>query len=200
MPLVTEIKPSDHRHPAHAIEPIFVNRWSPRAMTGEAITDEELHRLLEAARWAPSSYNEQPWRFLYARRGGKHWQTFFDLMIEFNQQWTRNAAVLFVVVSHKSFEKNGKPNPVHAFDAGAAWQNLALQGAKMGLVTHGMAGFDADKARTALRIPEEYHVNAMIAVGRPGRVEDLPEGMREREVPSDRKPIAEFAKEGPFAF
>jgi nitroreductase len=200
MPLVSEIDAGAHREAAHGVEPVFVRRWSPRAMSGKEISDEQLRRLLEAARWAPSSYNEQPWRFIYARRDTEHWQTLFDLMIEFNQQWASKAAVLFVVVSKRMFAHNGKPNGCHSFDSGAAWQNLALQGSMMGLVVHGMAGFDAEKARRSLHIPDDYAVEAMIAVGRPGRTEDLPESMREREVPSDRKPLAEIACEGSFSF
>jgi nitroreductase len=200
MPLVSEIDPSTYRTTKHDADPMFIKRWSPRAMSGEEIASEDIYRLLEAARWAPSAYNDQPWRFLYCRRNTQHWPTFFDLMVEFNQQWTQKAAVLLVVLSRKTFQHDGKPNANHTFDSGAAWQNLALQGSAMGLVVHGMAGFDADKARRSLRIPVEYEVEAMIAVGRPGRTEDLPESMRELEMPSDRKPLAEIACEGPFGF
>lgn len=200
MPIVTEIDPGDYRKPAHDVEASFIRRWSPRAMSAEPISRDELMRLLEAARWAPSAYNEQPWRFLYARRDTQHWQPFFELMVDFNQQWTKNAAALFVVISKRTFEHNGKPNMTHSFDSGAAWQSLALQGSAMGLVVHGMAGFDAEKARKSLRIPDDYQVEAMIAVGKPGRTEDLPEAMREAEVPSDRKPISAIATEGLFHF
>jgi nitroreductase len=200
MPSVSEIDPTAFRKPENDIEPLFVNRWSPRAMSGEEVLQGELLRLLEAARWAPSSYNGQPWRFLYGRRNTAHWSMFFDLMIEFNQQWTRKAGVLFVVISKTTFDHNGEPNPTHSFDSGAAWQNLALQGSAMGLVVHAMAGFDAKKARKTLNIPPEYEVEAMIAVGKPGRVEDLPPEMQQREQPSDRKPVAEIATEGPFRF
>jgi nitroreductase len=103
-----------------------------------------------------------------------------------------------VVLSHKVFARNGNPNPVHTFDAGAAFENLALQGAAMGLVVHGMAGFDRDKARASLGIPDDYDVEAMVAVGHPGDPADLPEPLRQREEPSDRKPITEIAREGAF--
>jgi nitroreductase len=198
MPLVSEINPAEHRRTEHDVEPIFIKRWSPRAMSGEPIAAEDLARLLEAARWAPSAYNEQPWRFLYCRRNTELWPKFFDLLVEFNQQWTRNAGALLVVISKTTFDHDGKPNRTHSFDTGAAWQNLALQGAALGLVVHGMAGFDAEKARKTLHIPAEYRVEAMIAVGQPGRVEDLPREMQQREQPSDRKPLAEIATEGPF--
>jgi nitroreductase len=192
--------PSEHRTADHPIERIFIQRWSPRAMAGEPITESELMRLFEAARWAPSTYNEQEWRFLYARRDGQHWPTFFDLLAAANQAWCVNAGVLVVVLSHKVFARNGKPNPVHTFDTGAAFENLALQGASMNLVVHGMAGFDRDRARTALAVPDDYAVEAMIAIGRPGDPAALPDDLREREVPTGRKPVREFAREGRFAF
>ncbi len=195
---VTDIDVTKHRNPAHKIEPMLFHRWSPRALSGEAITDQELMVLFEAARWAPSSYNGQPWRFLYARRDTKHWDSFFNLMVEFNQSWTKHAAVLMVVVSRKTFEWNDEIAPTHSFDAGAAWQNLALQASRMGLVCHGMQGFDYEKARVDLKVTDEYQVEAMIAVGRPGQIEDLPNDLREKEQPSDRKPVAEFAIEGGF--
>lgn len=199
MPMVTEIDTGAYRQADHAIDPMFIRRWSPRAMSGEAVSPEELMVLFEAARWAPSSYNGQPWRFLYARRDSPHWQPFFELMVEFNQAWAQKAAVLIVVLSRRVFEHNGEPNRHHSFDAGSAWQSLALQGSLMGLVVHAMAGFDADRARRSLQVPAEYEVEAMIAVGKPGRSEDLPEALREGEVPSDRKPVAEIACAGPFA-
>jgi nitroreductase len=191
--------PLEHRRPDHPIEPLFLARWSPRALSGEPIPDAELLRLLEAARWAPSTYNEQEWRFLYARRDTAHWPAFFGLLAEANQVWCGRAAVLMVVLSHKVFARNGKPNPVHTFDAGAAFENLALQGAAMGLVVHGMAGFDRGRARATLGVPEDYDVEAMVAVGRPGDPDELPPELRAREVPSGRRPIAEIAREGPFA-
>ncbi len=196
--LTTEIEISNYRKPDHDIKPILFHRWSPRAMSGEEISEQELMTLFEAARWAPSSYNAQPWRFLYARRGTANWDRYFDLMVEFNQSWTKHAAVLMVVVSRKTFEWNDQAAPTHSFDAGAAWQNLALQGSTMGLVVHGMQGFDYEKARVALNVPEDFQVDAMIAVGKPGKREDLPEDLQEREQPSDRKPVAEIAIEGGF--
>jgi len=195
---VTEIDARKGRKTEHAVADLIVRRWSPRAMTGEPIDDEQLGSLLEAARWAPSSSNAQPWRFLYARRGGPHWDTFRGLLVEGNRIWADKAAVLMVVVSRKRFEWNDKPSVTHAFDAGAAWENLALQATAMGLVAHGMAGFDYDRARSELEVPDVYDVQAMIAVGRPGLVDDLPEKLRERETPSDRRPLAEIAIDGPF--
>ena len=193
-------KAEEHRKPEHAIESIFVRRWSPRAMTGEPISDAEMLSLFEAARWAPSTYNEQEWRFLYARRDTPQWASFFDLLAEGNRAWCQQAALLCLIAAHKVFQKNGKPNPVHVFDSGLAFENLALQGTAMGLVVHGMQGFDFEKARTTLAVPEDYAIAAMFAVGRPGNPEQLPPDYRKIEVPSPRKHVREFICEGRFAF
>jgi nitroreductase len=184
----------------YPIESLFVERWSPRAMSGESLSEGEILTLFEAARWAPSTYNEQEWRFLYARRETPQWQSIFDLLVEGNQAWCKNAAILVVIVAHKVFAKNGKPNPVHLFDVGAAFENIALQGTAMGLVVHGMQGFDFEKARTTLKVPDDYAVAAMFAAGRPAPVDVLPEPLREREKPTGRKPVSEFICEGSFAF
>jgi len=193
-------KAENHRTPDYPIESLIVRRWSPRAMTGEPITDKEMWTLFEAARWAPSTYNEQEWRFVYARRDTPQWPGLFDLLVEGNQAWCKTAAMLVVVLAHKVFTRNNKENPVHLFDTGCAFENLALQGTAMGLVVHGMAGFDYDKARTALGVPDDFAVAAMIAVGRPGDPSELPEDLREAEVPTSRKPVGEIACEGAFNF
>ena len=191
---------SKTRKADYPIEKIFLKRWSPRAMTGEPISDEQLNTLFEAARWAPSTFNEQEWRYLYARNGDQHWQTFFNLLMPPNQVWCKNAAVLMVVLSKKTFTHNGKPNPVHTFDSGNSFENLALQGCSMGLVVHGMAGFDRDKARNDLNVPDDFAVEAMVAVGQPGDPDKLPPELREREAPSNRKSIQEIARAGTFSF
>ncbi len=186
------------RTPQYPVQSIIVNRWSGRAMSGEPITDQQLFSLFEAARWAPSSYNNQSWRFIYAKRDTPSWKILFNLLVPFNQDWAKNASALIVAFSKTTFDHNGKPARTHAFDAGAAWENLALQGVSMDLVVHGMEGFDYDKAKTDLKIPDGYEVHAMIAVGKPGRKEDLPQGLQERETLSDRKPISQFIFEGEF--
>src|SRR4051794_15074198 len=190
----------EHRQPDHLVERLLVARWSPRAMSGTPLTDSQIHSLFEAARWAPSTYNEQEWRFLYSRRETPQWQTFFDLLVEGNQTWCRNAGMLVVIVAHKVFSLNGKTNPVHLFDTGAAFENLALQGTAMNLVVHGMAGFDWDKAAADLKIPADYEVAAMFAVGHHGKIEDLPEDYREGEIPNGRKKISEISCVGAFSF
>ena len=184
----------------HPVDELFLDRWSPRALSGEGVSDEELLTLFEAARWAPSSYNNQPWRILYARRDTEHWDAFFNLMVEGNQAWAGDAAALLLFVSKETFDFNGKPYPTHSFDTGAAWENLALQATMLGLVTHGMQGFDYERARAELNIPEGFRVEAMAAVGRPGDPARLPEKLREREAPSGRKPLSQIVSEGSFNF
>jgi nitroreductase len=196
----TMIKGSEKRRADYPIDNLFLDRWSPRAMSGEAVSQEELMVLFEAARWAPSSYNNQPWRLLYAHRDTEHWQTFFDLLVEFNQSWAKNAGVLVLFISKNTFDMNGEPSVTHSFDTGAAWENLALQGWSSGLVVHGMQGFDYERARTALNIPEGFHVNAMAAIGKPADISALPEELKERESPSDRRKLDQTICEGPFCF
>jgi nitroreductase len=191
-------KGSSTRKADHSIDDIFLDRWSPRAMSGEEIPKADLMALFEAARWAPSSNNNQPWRILYARRSGGHWPLFFDLLVDTNKVWARNAAALLVFISKTTFDHNGKPSVTHSFDTGAAWQNLALQGFMKGYVVHGMQGFDYERAREALNIPDGYCVEAMAAVGRPGDKESLPEELRKREVPTDRRKLEQSVCEGPF--
>ena len=186
------------RNPTYQVNDLFIKRWSPRSMTGEDIEDKELMALFEAARWAPSSYNNQPWRFLYAKRNTNNWTKFFDLLYEGNKIWAKNAAVLVVVVSRKNFEYNEKPSITHQFDAGAAWQNLALEACDRGLSTHGMQGFDYKKAKEVLGIPESYDVMAMIAIGKRGQKESLPSNLQKNEYPTDRKPLEEIVMEGRF--
>lgn len=188
----------NERKPQYPVSDIFVNRWSPRAMSGEEITNQELMSLFEAARWAPSSFNNQPWRFIYAKRNTPHWDILFKLMVEFNQSWTKNAAVIVVIVSHNNFELNNKPSRTHSFDTGAAWENLALQASLNGLIAHGMEGFDYDKAKKDLNVPDDYSVEAMCAIGKPGPLEVLPPKLQEQEKPSDRKQVKDFVFEGKF--
>jgi nitroreductase len=192
------IKGSEIRKADFPIEPLLLDRWSPRAMSGEEISREELLRLFEGARWAPSSFNAQQWRALYARRGTEHWQTFLDLLVEGNKTWAKNAAVLVVFISRKMFDHNDEPSITHSYDAGAAWENFALQGFHQNLAVHGMEGFDYERARKELRIPEEFQVEAMAAIGKPGRKELLPEKLRTRESPNDRRKLSESVFEGPF--
>jgi nitroreductase len=182
----------------YKINPLILNRWSPRSMTGEELSDDDMMSLFEAARWAPSSSNNQPWRFIYAKRNTEKWEKLFNLMFEGNKIWTKNAAVLVVVISRKNSEQNEKPSKTYQYEAGSAWENLALEAATRGLVAHGMAGFDYEKARKDLGIPDNFDVMAMIAIGKRGTKESLPLLLQEKEHPNDRKPLAEIIMEGQF--
>lgn len=190
-----------NRKPDHPINPLFLKRWSSRSMTGEEIPTPTIHSLLEAARWAPSTMNEQEWRFLYASKKNAHWESYFSALVEANQVWCKDASHLIVVLSKKQFTRNGSPNPVHEFDAGAAFENLALEAADRNLVAHAMAGFDTEKIRTALQVPDSFAVHAIIAVGIYDPAQNnLSEALRGRETPSSRKPISEISAEGEFKF
>ena len=185
----------------HPIEQIFLERWSPRAFTGEAMGQEALLTILEAARWAPSSYNSQPWRFVYAHRGTPAWDRLFGLLVAGNQGWAAQAAVLLVLASKVTMAPRGTEmeSHSHSADAGAAWQNLSLQAVRMGWHTHGMVGFDIPRAATELGIPDGYRVEMMIAVGK--RAKDaslLPEMFRGMETPNGRNGVESFAFEGVF--
>src|SRR5215475_14215389 len=183
----------------YQISPLLVNRWSPRSMTGEPMMDEELFPLFEAARWAPSSYNCQLWRFIIARRQKREeFERFFNLLTPGNQVWTKNAAALVVVASRTLFEYNDNPSITHSFDAGAAWENLALEATRRELVAHAMQGFDYERAKTELSIPDDFAVHAMIAIGRRGPAENLPEKYRALEHPNSRRPLKEIVFEGTF--
>jgi nitroreductase len=190
--------PISHRHPEHPVNPLFVDRWSPRAMSGQTVSREDLMSLFEAARWAPSSYNNQSWRFIYATRESEHWKDFLGLLIDNNRQWAEKAGALIIILSKKTFDFNQQPSKTHSFDAGAAWENLALQGFLNGLVVHGMEGFDYTKTRQLLHIPEGYDVEAMAVVGHPGDRKDLPPKLQEKESFTERKKVADIAFEGRF--
>jgi nitroreductase len=165
-------------------------------MTGEDLDNEEIMSLFEAARWAPSSYNNQPWRFIYAKRNTEHWERMFSLLADGNKSWAKNSALLVVVISRKNFEYTEKPARTHQFDAGSAWENLALEAFSRGLVAHGMQGFDYDKARIDLVIPDDFEVMAMIAIGKKGPREGLPPELQEKEKLTDRKPLKDIIMEG----
>jgi len=186
------------RNPTHEINSLIINRWSPRSFIPEDLSDKELFSLFEAARWAPSSSNSQPWRFIYAKRNSKNWNDLFNLLVDFNKQWCANASALVVVVSRKNFEHNGQPSITHQFDTGSAWENLAIQAISQGLVTHAMAGFDYEKARKDLEVPSDYEVIAMIAIGKRGPKEKLSPELQTREIPNTRKPLSEIVMEGKF--
>ena len=186
----------------HPIEPVFLERWSPRAFTGELVPEADLHSMFEAARWAPSSYNSQPWRFLYARRETPHWDKFLGLLIEFNRGWAQNAGALVILVSKTLMQLPGKdelvPSHSHSLDAGAAWGYLSLEAQRLGWSTHAMVGFDIPRAATELNVPADHRVETAIAIGRRGDKAILPDFLQAREAPSSRNPQGAFVFEGAF--
>ena len=193
--------PADVRHPDHPVDPIFIERWSPRAFDRSVIPEADLMTIFEAARWAPSAFNYQPWRLLYAKRESADWERFLSCLIPFNQGWAHNASVLAFICSDTVMEN--KPGQLsyahtHSFDAGAAWASMALQATMLGYHAHGMSGVEWDKVREALKVPERFRVDAAFVIGKLGSLEVLDEKLRGREVPSSRKPVADFAFAGDF--
>ena len=188
----------DVRKSEYPIDTVFLDRWSPRAMSGEAHSAADLMTLFAAAHWAPTSGNSQPWRYLYARRDTEHWPLFFELLNEGNRTWCHRAAALLVFISRTTNEKSGRALVTHSYDTGAAWMSLALQGWIKGLVVHGMAGFDYARAKDALHVPDDFTVEAMAAVGRRGPKEELPPQHLSREFPSQRRPVADLVFAGPY--
>lgn len=184
-------KPPNPRTPEWDIDSMFADRWSPRGFSSEPLTEREVQTLFEAARWAPSCYNEQPWLFVYATEPEQR-RKLVDCLVAKNQTWARHAPLLMFVLARRNFLKTGKENRHAPFDAGAAWMALALQARKLGLYAHGMAGFNQDKAYDTLGVArEEYLVMAAVAVGRKDDASGLPEDLAAMESPNDRKPHAE---------
>jgi nitroreductase len=171
-------------------------RWSPRAFSGESVKLEVM-ALLEAARYAPSCFNEQPWRFVVASES-EELTVMRSILNESNQIWANAAPVLIAVLAKQTFTQNGKPNFWHVFDTGTAWGYLSLEAQRRGLISHAMAGFDKDKARVVLQVPDDYAVVTMVAVGKMGKKEDLPPMLQEKEEPASRKPLSEIVFNGVF--
>jgi len=183
------------------IEQLIIDRWSPRAFDGSEIPQEDLDAILEAAGWAPSAYNVQPWTFLYARKGDANWELLLDQLIDFNKGWAKEASAIVYVVSDKLMrsEKGNSENHSHSFDAGSAWVLAALQAQALGYHTHGMTGLKFGEAEAALGIPDDHRLEAAFVIGKQGDKASLPEFLRDREAASGRKPLSEIAKAGKFA-
>lgn len=165
------------------------DRWSPRSISSEKLSEEDIDGVLEAARFAQSCFNEQPWRYIVAKEESEL-ELMRGIINEKNRLWAKSAPVLMLILSKKSFTRNGKPNRWSEFDAGTSWGFLSLEATRRGLVTHGMGGFNAEKARLELDIPEDYSIIAAVAMGRLGKKEDLPlEEFKEKEHPDPRNPI-----------
>ncbi|MBI1684082.1 nitroreductase family protein [Caulobacter hibisci] len=192
----------DHRRADHPIDPQFLERWSPRAFSDAPLSPDQLLILLEAARWAPSAFNSQPWRFVYAFRDGPGWPALLDALVPFNRQWAGRAGALVAVASKTTMLRPGQsaaePSHSHSFDAGAAWGYLALQAARLGLAAHAMTGVDFQAAGSAIGLPADHRLEAVVAIGAAGEAQDLPDFLQAREAPSPRAPLATFAFETRF--
>lgn len=191
------------RQPDHPVADQFVARWSPRAFSDAEMTEADLKPLLEAARWAPSASNIQPWRLVWGLRGDAGFAAILDCLAPSNQAWAKHAAALVVVASKTTKAAPNaateEPNPWHAFDAGAAWMSLALQAHLTGWAAHAMGGFDQARLAAAVGLPEDHALHAVVAIGRQGDAAQLSETLQARETPSGRLPVAQTAHRGRFA-
>jgi nitroreductase len=190
----TEVNELKKAPAVEGVLPVVHTRWSPRSFADRPVDSADLAKVFEAARWAASSSNEQPWRFLVGIRGSDAYTKIHDSLVPFNQSWAKSAPVLILGVTKTKFSHNNTPNRVALYDLGAAASYLTLQAAELGLSTHQMAGFDADAARKSFEIPEDYQIGAVIALGYQGEPAALPSPqLAEREVaPRERKPLSEF--------
>ncbi|MBL9048619.1 MAG: nitroreductase family protein [Tabrizicola sp.] len=189
------------RQPDHPVASQFPARWSPRAFTDRSLAESEVMSLLEAARWAPSASNHQPWRLVWARRGEAAFDAIHSSLTGNNLIWAGKAAVLMVVASQDSVTNRAGEevaNRTAAFDTGAAWMSLALQARTMGLAAHAMGGFDNARLASEVGLPAGHTLHCVVAVGEQGSAEALPDDLRAREKPSGRKPLDEIARHGHF--
>lgn len=197
---MSDIRDHENRKTDFEILPEILLRWSPRAMTGGEIPRDDLMAMFEAARFAQSCYNEQPWRFVYAMGGTEDFAKFENILAEFNWNWAKDASVLMIAIAKEMFARNDKPNAHHAFDTGTAWGFLSLEATRRGYVTHGMGGFSRDAAREILGIPDGYVPIAAIAIGILAERDSLPDELKEKEEPGQRRPLSESFSEGKFNF
>lgn len=186
-------KPAITQQPIHEL---IANRWSGRAYdASQGVSQEQVISLLEAARWAPSCFGDQPWRYVVCNKADnlQAWQAAFDCLVPGNQSWAVNAPVLLLICADTLFSHNDKPNKWAPYDTGAATENLCLQATALGLMAHQMGGFDADKARVTFNVPERYQILAMVTVGYQADVESLTGETKERETAArSRKPLNEL--------
>jgi nitroreductase len=203
MPRPSNGRPEMARTADYPIASQFLERWSPRAFADELLSENALMSMLEAARWAPSSYNVQPWRFIYGLRGEPAFDTLLDLLVPGNQAWAAKAAALVFIASKRTMRPRGAeadaPSYSHSFDAGAAWGSMALQAHLDGWATHGMTGVDFPRAAEVLGVPEDFRLEAAIAIGRPGDKAILPPHFQAMEQPNDRMPLSAMTFKGRFA-
>lgn len=186
-----------HAPSVEGVPDIIFQRWSPRAFAATPVSSENLKKVFEAAGWAASSYNEQPWRFLVGIKGDETYKKIFESLAEPNQSWNGNTPVLILSVGKKTFTQNGSPNPYQLHDTGAATANLGLAATALGMHTHSMGGFDRDKARSLFSIPDDFEIGSVTALGYLGDPETLPEHFKKMELaPRQRKPLDQFVFSG----
>ena len=188
-------KPAPSDFPVHEL---IRERWSPRAFADKPVSPEILRSLFEAARWAPSSNNEQPWAYIVATKDDTaSFEKVLATLVEFNASWAKNAPVLAIAVAKLAFSKNQAPNRTAQYDTGATSALLSVEATAHGLAVHQMGGFDPEKARQTFAIPAEWQAVAALAIGYPGNPETLPQSLKDRELaPRTRKPISEFVMTG----
>lgn len=187
---MAELHSKQVRQAEYNIDPIYLNRWSPRSFLEKEVSEDVLMSVLEAAHWAPSANNSQPWRFVIARSQEDR-ERFHSFIKEGNRKWCEKAPVFVAILSDKKFG-------YHAFDSGSAWGYLALQASQKGLITHPMAGFYQDQAREALNVPDDFDIQVIVAMGYQGEKEALPAELQDREQPSGRRPLKELIFEGEY--
>ena len=183
-----------HAVPDHPIHPLIAERWSPYGFADRSVSEEDLRSLFEAARWAASSMNEQPWRFIVARREETEaFERLLSCLSEGNRDWATHVPVLALTAAKKTFAHNGKPNATAWHDVGLAAATLTLEATSRGLVVHQMRGILPDQAREAYGIPDDYDVVTAIAIGHPGPADGLPEKFRDRDARArTRKPLRDL--------
>lgn len=193
---------ANQRQTDQPVNALFLERWSPRAFDGKPMPAADLMTVLDAARWAPSANNNQPWRFIYGIHGTEAFDRLASLLVDGNRRWAEKAGALVFIVS---VDKTGQPGdaerraiPTHSFDAGAAWMALALQARMLGYFTHAMAGVKKDEIPAALGFNGDMTMEAAVAIGHMGQPDSLPEELKAREKPNQRHPLSDLAFEGGF--
>lgn len=172
-------KPADNNYP---INHLLEQRWSPRAFREKMVEKEKILSILEAARWAPSAMNEQPWRFIVGVKGDGTWDKIFDALVEWNQQWAGKAPVLILNLAKRTYTYKGRPNNTYAYDTGQAVAMMVTEAVNQGLFAHQMGGFSAEKAAELFDIPDDFQPISVTAIGHYGNVEELPIDMQKSEI------------------
>lgn len=185
----------------HSVLDLIARRRSLRAYSDAPLTTTQIYTLFEAARWAPSSVNEQPWQYIYAVRGEDLWDVILETLNEGNRVWAKEAPLLVVSLARTTFSRNGRPNPSAIYDLGGANAILSMQATAMGLNVHQMGGYDHAMLRRVLRVPSEVELGVVMAIGFPGDANQLPETLRERErLPRVRRPVSDFVMDKPYGY